>query len=253
MQQHESCYGEGLQEDDVILEVINVTKKFGELIALNNVSFKVRRGEILAIIGPNGAGKTTLINIISGILKPTAGRLVYEGVDITHVRPSKRAKMGIARTFQVPVYIKDLKAVDSVAVPLTWKLKSLDLAREKAIELLKRVDFTDPYKMGRDLTLVEEKKLEIARALALEPKLLLLDEPAAGLRPNEIEELKSLILDIPRKEGTTVILVEHVIKFVMGTCNRTIVLDFGNKIAEGTPEEVVSNPDVITAYLGGAI
>ncbi len=251
--QFEGYRSEDLQKSGIILEVINVTKKFGELVALNNVSFKVRKGEILAIIGPNGAGKTTLINIISGILKPTAGRLIYKGVDITNIRPNKRAKMGIARTFQVPIYIKDLRAVDSVAVPLTWKLKSLDLAREKAIELLKRVGFSDPYKMGRDLTLAEEKRLEIARALALEPELLLLDEPAAGLRPDEIEELKGLILDIAKEEDTTVILIEHLIKFVMDICSRAIVLNFGNKIAEGSPEEVVSNPDVITAYLGGAV
>ena len=236
-----------------MLKLKNVCTFYGDIQALWDISLEIEKGKIVSIIGPNGAGKTTLINIISGILKPTAGRLIYKGLDITNTRPNKRAKMGIARTFQVPIYIKDLRAVDSVAVPLTWKLKSLDLAREKAIELLKRVGFSDPYKMGRDLTLAEEKRLEIARALALEPELLLLDEPAAGLRPDEIEELKGLILDIAKEEDTTVILIEHIIKFVMDICGRAIVLNFGNKIAEGSPEEVVRNPDVITAYLGGAV
>jgi branched-chain amino acid transport system ATP-binding protein len=242
-----------LEGDETILEVINITKKFGGLTALNNVSFDVRKGEILAVIGPNGAGKTTLVNIISGILRPTAGRVVYKGIDITNTRPNKRAKMGIARTFQVPIYIKNLRAIDSVAIPLTWKLKDLDLARKKAADLLERVGFDNPYKMGKDLTLTEEKRLEIARALALEPELLLLDEPAAGLRPNEIDELESLILSIAKQRNITIILIEHIIKFVMKICHRVIVLNFGNKIAEGSPEDVVANPDVITAYLGGII
>jgi branched-chain amino acid transport system ATP-binding protein len=242
-----------LEGDETILEVINITKKFGGLIALNNVSFDVRKGEILAVIGPNGAGKTTLVNIISGILRPTIGRVVYKGIDITNIRPNKRAKMGIARTFQVPIYIKNLRAIDSVAIPLTWKLKDLDLARKKAADLLERVGFDNPYKMGKDLTLTEEKRLEIARALALEPELLLLDEPAAGLRPNEIDELESLILSIAKQRNITIILIEHIIKFVMKICHRVIVLNFGNKIAEGSPEDVVANPDVITAYLGGII
>jgi branched-chain amino acid transport system ATP-binding protein len=242
-----------LEGDETILEVINITKKFGGLIALNNVSFDVRKGEILAVIGPNGAGKTTLVNIISGILRPTAGRVVYKGIDITNTRPNKRAKMGIARTFQVPIYIKNLRAIDSVAIPLTWKLKDLDLARKKAADLLERVGFDNPYKMGKDLTLTEEKRLEIARALALEPELLLLDEPAAGLRPNEIDELESLILSIAKQRNITIILIEHIIKFVMKICHRVIVLNFGNKIAEGSPEEVVTHPDVITAYLGGIV
>jgi branched-chain amino acid transport system ATP-binding protein len=242
-----------LEGDETILEVINITKKFGGLIALNNVSFDVRKGEILAVIGPNGAGKTTLVNIISGILRPTAGRVVYKGIDITNTRPNKRAKMGIARTFQVPIYIKNLRAIDSVAIPLTWKLKDLDLARKKAADLLERVGFDNPYKMGKDLTLTEEKRLEIARALALEPELLLLDEPAAGLRPNEIDELESLILSIAKQRNITIILIEHIIKFVMKICHRVIVLNFGNKIAEGSPEDVVANPDVITAYLGGIV
>ncbi|RSN73395.1 ABC transporter ATP-binding protein [Candidatus Methanodesulfokora washburnensis] len=242
-----------MEGDETILEVINITKKFGGLTALNNVSFDVRKGEILAVIGPNGAGKTTLVNIISGILRPTAGRVVYKGIDITNTRPNKRAKMGIARTFQVPIYIKNLRAIDSVAIPLTWKLKDLDLARKKAADLLERVGFDNPYKMGKDLTLTEEKRLEIARALALEPELLLLDEPAAGLRPNEIDELESLILSIAKQRNITIILIEHIIKFVMKICHRVIVLNFGNKIAEGSPEDVVANPDVITAYLGGII
>lgn len=242
-----------MEGDETILEVINITKKFGGLIALNNVSFDVRKGEILAVIGPNGAGKTTLVNIISGILRPTIGRVVYKGIDITNIRPNKRAKMGIARTFQVPIYIKNLRAIDSVAIPLTWKLKDLDLARKKAADLLERVGFDNPYKMGKDLTLTEEKRLEIARALALEPELLLLDEPAAGLRPNEIDELESLILSIAKQRNITIILIEHIIKFVMKICHRVIVLNFGNKIAEGSPEDVVANPDVITAYLGGII
>jgi branched-chain amino acid transport system ATP-binding protein len=235
----------------VILKVDSVTKKFGELVAVNNVSFDIREGEIVAIIGPNGAGKTTLLNLISGLLKPDHGRIIFRGIDITNLKPYQRTRLGIARTFQVPMYLRDLTVQEVLYAAILWKGKDYDKAIKKNESMLKSLGVRDYlWKKGEELTLIEEKKLELARALLQDPYLLLADEPAAGLRPEEIKELKGIIIELAKEKKVTVVIVEHVLKFVTDISDRIIVLNYGKKIAEGKPGEVLSNKEVIEAYLG---
>jgi branched-chain amino acid transport system ATP-binding protein len=233
-----------------LLEVIDVVKRFGGITALDGVSMVVRKGERVGLIGPNGAGKTTLFNVISGVYKPDRGRIIFKGMDITGWPPYKIVRVGIARTFQIVRPLSNLTVLDNVAVGALLHVHDINKAREKALEILEVVGLYEKRSLlAKDLNLVEKKRLEIARALATDPDLLLLDEVAAGLRPREVDGLIDMLLDLSRR-GITIIMVEHVMRAVMNFAERIVVLHYGRKIAEGTPSEVANNPRVVEAYLG---
>jgi branched-chain amino acid transport system ATP-binding protein len=233
------------------LEVQNVTKAFGGLRANDNISFSLGRHELVGIIGPNGAGKTTLFNCISGQYPLTSGRIIFDKEDITPLKAHEVARRGLARTFQVYVASGDLTVEENVMVGCFMNTRSRSAAREKAQKILhelKLLDLSDF--MVRELPVPAQKRVTMATALGTEPKLLLLDEVAAGLNPAEIDEIMTSIRHIHDDMGVTVMLIEHVMELVMKVSDRLIVLDYGEKIAEGPPEAVAKNPRVIRAYLG---
>ena len=236
-----------------LLEGKGVTRYFGGLAAVSGVDFYVEPGELVGLIGPNGAGKTTLFNLISGALAPKAGEIRFKDQKISGLKPNKICRMGIARTFQSVKVFGNLPAWENVLLGVMFGksngTSSADAA-SKATELLEYVGLSA---MGatpaKDLTLANQKRLEVARALATSPELLLLDELMAGLNPTEIAEAMDLVSRI-REEGTTVLMIEHVMKAIMSICDRIIVLHHGKKLAEGTPQEIATSKTVVEVYLG---
>jgi branched-chain amino acid transport system ATP-binding protein len=233
------------------LEVQNVTKAFGGLRANDHISFSLERHELVGIIGPNGAGKTTLFNCISGHHPVTSGRIIFDNEDITSLKAHEVARRGLARTFQVYVASGDLTVEENVMVGCFMNTRSRSAARQKAQKILhelKLLDLSDF--MVRELPVPAQKRVTMATALGMEPKLLLLDEVAAGLNPSEIDEIMTGIRHIHDDMGVTVMLIEHVMQLVMKVSHRLIVLDYGEKIAEGPPGAIAENPRVIRAYFG---
>lgn len=239
--------------DGKVLEVLDIEKRFGGLRALDGLSFEVETGEILGMIGPNGSGKSTAFNVITGTLRCDAGSVVFDGEDITGLRPHRISHKGIARTFQVVKPFPQLTALENVLVGRLFGGAGSTRSRrsvEQAMESLDRVGLAAKADVDvGSFTIVERKWLEVGRALAAQPKLLLLDEFMAGLSPGEIPNAVDLVKSI-RDMGVTIVLVEHVIKAITGACDRVIVLDAGSKLAAGSVSDIVNNPDVIEAYLG---
>jgi len=233
------------------LEVYNLTKSFGGLMANDDISFTMEKGELIGLIGPNGAGKTTLFNCISGLHPVTSGRIIFDGKDITSLKSYEVARLGLARTFQVYVASGDMTVEENVMVGCFMRTRSPSQAKARANEILKDLNLHDlSDSMVSELTVAAQKRVTMATALGSDPKLLLLDEVAAGLNPNEIEEIMGTIRHVHEELGATVMLIEHVMELVMKVSHRVIVLDSGEKIAEGDPENIANNPQVIKAYLG---
>lgn len=234
-----------------LLSVENVTKKFGGLTAVNEVSLHVNEGEIVGLIGANGAGKTTLFNMIAGAYQVSSGRIVFNGQEIQNMPSHKLAKLGIARTYQIVKPFGNLTMLENTMVGALQKYPRVEKARKKAEEILELVEMTERKDVrGENLNLPEMKRMEVARALATEPKILLLDEVMAGLNPTDSGKVINLIKKINEESGMTIIIIEHIMKAVMTLSDRIYVLNQGCLIAEGTPEEVSTNPEVIKSYLG---
>lgn len=250
-----------------LLEVKNLTKNFGGLTAVSDVSMELEKSELVGLIGPNGAGKTTLFNLLTGVYEPTEGTIVLDGEKLNGLPPYKFAQSGLGRTFQNIRLFKDLSVMDNVLIAMGAKRKKHFLAtflrlpafynqdedlRKKAVELLKIFNLEDKTEtLAKNLPYGQQRKLEIVRALATNPKILFLDEPAAGMNPQETAELTILIKEIQEKFDITVLLIEHDMGLVMNVCERIYVLEYGRMIAHGTPEEIKNNKRVIEAYLGG--
>jgi branched-chain amino acid transport system ATP-binding protein len=236
----------------MILQLQGVTKTFGGLTALGNISFSVPEGQIFGLIGPNGAGKTTLFNVISGVFRPTAGTVHYRGQDVTGLRPYHLARMGMARTHQIVQPLNDLTVRRNVMVGACFGRENLGLAASEKVadEVMDFVGLTPRARqLARSLNVAQKKRLELARALASHPSLLLLDEVLAGLNPSEIAEMVTTILKI-RERGITIIMIEHVMHAIMKVSDYMLALDYGVLIAEGTPEVISKDERVIEAYLG---
>ncbi len=232
-----------------ILSVRNLSKRFGGLKAINDVSFEIFHGEIVGLIGPNGAGKTTLFNLISGILTPDSGDVILEGISLKPFSPVKRSLMGLGRTFQI-VRPFSMTVLENVMVPILARNRNIARARSAAFDILSLLHLEQYADAHPDnLTLALRKRIEVARALATRPKLLMLDEVLAGLNPTEINENLPIIRQV-RDQGITVLIIEHLMDALMAVSERVLAMDQGSLIANGTPAEVTSNECVIKAYLG---
>ncbi|MFN7657604.1 MAG: ABC transporter ATP-binding protein, partial [Dolichospermum sp.] len=256
---------EVIQEKTIVLTAKELTRRFGGVVAVNNLSFSVNQGEIFGFIGPNGAGKTTLFNLITGLIPPSSGELIYQGQAISQLKPHQIAGLGIARTFQNIRLFGELSVLDNVIIArhlhthsniitgvlgLPLAVKEEENSRQKALELLTLIGLDNrTEEKAKNLAYGDQRRLEIARALALEPQILLLDEPAAGLNLNEKQQLSEFIRDLRDRFHFTIIIIEHHVPLVMGLCDRIAVLDFGQLIALGKPSIVRNNPEVIAAYL----
>ncbi|WP_026882673.1 ABC transporter ATP-binding protein [Clostridium akagii] len=249
-----------------LLEVRNLTIRFEGLIAVSDFSITMGEHDLVGLIGPNGAGKTTIFNMLTGVRTPTEGIIQFAGEDITKIKPYQITKKRMARTFQNIRLFKDVSVLDNVKISFNFRVKynlfdsifrlpkffrEEEEIEEKAINILKifRLD-NKKHEMAANLSYGEQRRLEIARALAASPKLLLLDEPAAGMNPQETQELTELIKWVKNEYKISILLIEHDMKLVMNLCEKIVVLDYGKKIAEGTPEEIKTNKQVIKAYLG---
>jgi branched-chain amino acid transport system ATP-binding protein len=234
-----------------ILEVTNLTKHFGGLTAVSSLDLHIKTGEILALIGPNGAGKSTVFNLVAGVFAPSEGVIKFDGTTIHGQKPWDLARLGLARTFQIVKPFASKTVLYNVMVGAFLRTNSTPKAREIAEDVLVtlQLDHTKDMLAG-NLTIADRKRLEIAKALATDPKLLLLDEVMAGLRPTEVDDMIGIIRGL-RDRGVTVFVIEHIMRAVMALSDRVVVIQFGQKIAEGSPEAVTKDENVIKAYLGG--
>jgi branched-chain amino acid transport system ATP-binding protein len=243
----------------MLLEIEGVTKKFGGLTALDQVNLQVEEGEIVGVIGPNGAGKSTLLNIIAGVYRPTIGSVRFQGEKISGLSPDRICQRGIARTFQIPRPFSRMSVLENILVATSFGMHGAGSGKQSkqvtvqqaALEALEFAAFPLPVETpASSLNTAQLRRLDLARALAIHPRLLLLDETAAGLTPTELTELQSLIFKI-RDQGTTVLIVEHLMRLIMQLCDRIMVLQYGVKIAEGSPVQIAGDEKVAVAYLGG--
>jgi len=238
-----------------LLVVKNITKRFGGIIAVKDVSFEIHKGETLGFIGPNGAGKSTMVNLLSGLLTADAGEIELNGVNITRLKPYQRAHLGLARTYQIPRPFPELTALASVATSaLCGKKRKNQSFEDAAVEATHYLEFVGLFSkrniLARDLTFYQLRMLELARALATTPQLLFIDEVMAGLNPGEASSAIKMIARAKEQFGVTIFWIEHVMAVLMEAADRIVAINYGAKLAEGTPEEVVNNEEVIEAYLG---
>jgi branched-chain amino acid transport system ATP-binding protein len=234
-----------------ILEVKRVYKYFGGIRALDDVSLSLSSGELVGVIGPNGSGKTTLINVITGFIKPEKGSIIYMGRDITGLPPHRTVSIGIVRTFQITRPFKELSVLSNVMLGVLFKERNVEKARKRALEILKWLNLESRKEViCRDLTIPDQKKIELARALALEPKVLLMDEVLAGLHIEDAKKILDIVRTLRKEKDITILIVEHRVKLLAEVVDRMIAMNAGKVISEGPPSEVLNHPEVVKVYLG---